>query len=150
MRPRPTLSKPLGLVCLAPAHLSATLPFVSFQSLTNCPRFATHSEPLSSQPITDCPICKSFALIIIQQCRGWVGPLCSNFPTFQPANLSTFRLPHTLPTLCFQSLTSVKFCNSFVLTFIQNARGVYVSPFLPSRTTDTLPHSAQKKGGIDP
>ncbi len=64
--------------CHLPADLiTSAAPFVAttnFQSLTNCPRFATDSEPLSFQPITNCPICKSFALITIQQCRGWVGP----------------------------------------------------------------------------
>src|SRR5713101_4424682 len=54
-------------------HESPFLPPLSFQSLTNCPRFATHSEPLSFQPITNCSICKSFVLIMIQQYPGWVG-----------------------------------------------------------------------------
>ncbi len=45
----------------------------SFQSLTNCPRFATHSEPLSFQPIMNCQVRKSFVLITIQQYPGWVG-----------------------------------------------------------------------------
>jgi hypothetical protein len=51
-----------------------------FQSLsprasrgTNCPRFATLSDPLYYQSITNCSISKSFVLITIQQCRGWVG-----------------------------------------------------------------------------
>ncbi len=59
-----------------PGH-SVCPPFFFCQPLTNCPRFATHSEPLSFQPITSCPFCKSFVLTTIQQCRGWVGLLCS-------------------------------------------------------------------------
>ncbi len=73
MRPRPPIYQPLGSIGLAPARLSNSLPFLSFQSLTNCPRFATLFQPLSFQPTTNCPICKSFVLITIQQCRGWVG-----------------------------------------------------------------------------
>jgi hypothetical protein len=67
------LSSPAARVLTPAACLSSTLPFVSFQSLTNCPRFPTLSEPLSFQPITNCPICKPFVLITIQQYRGWVG-----------------------------------------------------------------------------
>ncbi len=117
MRPRPTLSKSLGSVCLAPVRSSTNLPSVSFQSLTNCLCFATHSEILSFQPITNCPIFKSFVLITIQQCRGWVGPLCFNFPTFKPANLSTFHVPYILP--------SSVYANSFVCHSYENCRGVY-------------------------
>src|SRR5262250_3782038 len=36
------------------------------------------------------------------------------------------------PPLSFQSLTTIKFCNSFVLITIQNGRGVY--PLGPCRT----------------
>ncbi len=73
MRPRPPIYQPLGSIGLAPVRLSSFLPFLSFQSLTNCPRFATLSEPLSFQSITNRPICKPFVLITVQQCRGWVG-----------------------------------------------------------------------------
>jgi hypothetical protein len=73
MRPRPPLFKPLGSVRLAPAHLSTSLPSLSFQSLTNCPRFATHSEPSSFQSITNCPICKPFVLITIRNAGGVGG-----------------------------------------------------------------------------
>src|SRR5260370_22217159 len=77
------------------ARASSALPFVSFQSLsprasrgTNCPRFATHFEPLSFQPITNFPIYKSFVLILIQHAgrvravtflRPWNSPSC--FPS---------------------------------------------------------------------
>src|SRR3989442_10568533 len=51
-RPRPTRYKPLESVRLAPARLSTCLPFLSFQSLTNC------------------PICKPFVLTFIQNAGG--------------------------------------------------------------------------------
>ena len=51
-RPRPTLYKPLESIRLAPARLSTSLPFLSFQSLTNC------------------PICKPFVLTFIQHAGG--------------------------------------------------------------------------------
>ncbi len=54
-RPRPTLYKPLASVRLAPARLSSSLPFLSFQSLTNC------------------PICKPFVLTFIQHAGGVGG-----------------------------------------------------------------------------
>src|SRR5713226_1593270 len=54
-RPRPTLCKPLESVCLAPARVSTSLPFLSFQSLTNC------------------PICKPFVLTFIQDAGGVGG-----------------------------------------------------------------------------
>jgi hypothetical protein len=78
---------------------SPTLPSLFFQSLTNCPRFATYSEPVSFQPITNCSVCKSFVLITIQQCRRWVGVV----------GLLTKNL------LCLQELTSPErsLCNSF-------------------------------------
>jgi hypothetical protein len=64
-----------------------------FQSLANCPRFATLSQPISFQPLTNCPICKSFLLKTIQQYRGvWGVRLLSNFPTFKRA---TFKRPLT-------------------------------------------------------
>src|SRR5229473_6815777 len=71
MRPRPTLYKPLGSLRFAPARLSTSLPPLSFQSLTNCLRFATLSELLSFQAITNCPICNSFVLITIRNAGGW-------------------------------------------------------------------------------
>src|SRR5713101_9514617 len=83
MRPRSTLSKSLGAVRLAPAHASTNLPSLSFQSLTNCPRSATHSEPLSFQPITNCSVCKSFVLILIQNAGGVGTP-----SPFRTINLS--------------------------------------------------------------
>ncbi len=98
MRPRPTLSKPPASVCLAPVRSSTYLPSLSFQSFTNCPRFATHSEPLSFQPITNCPVCKSFVLITIQQCRGVGGS--PSAPTFQLSNLQTSQ--HSMFRIFFQ------------------------------------------------
>src|SRR5712692_10293270 len=41
----------------------------------------------------------------------------------QPVPLPPACSSNTLPLLSFQSLTTIKFCNSFVLPFIQNAGG---------------------------
>src|SRR5258707_3385852 len=71
MCPRPRLCQPRELVWLRHSHLLSSFLIPSFQTLTNCPRFITLSEPLSFQPITNCQICKPFVLMTIQQCRGW-------------------------------------------------------------------------------
>ena len=71
-RPRPTLDKPVESVRLAPARLSSSLPFLSFQSLTNC------------------PICKPFVLTFIQNAGGVGGTtpvLVSQQLCFTSANL---------------------------------------------------------------
>jgi hypothetical protein len=93
---------PLPVCSFVPltSHVQPLNSAFSFQSLTNCPRFATLSEPLSFQPITNCPICKSFALITIQQYRGWVGPPPTS-PTFRKHRSASiipfvFKLLHTL------------------------------------------------------
>ncbi len=62
-----------GLIRSSTTTPSSDLPSLSFQSLTNCPRFATHFESPSFQRVTNCPICKPFVLITIQQYPGWVG-----------------------------------------------------------------------------
>jgi hypothetical protein len=54
------------------ARSSSTLPSLSFQSLTNCPRFVIHSQSLSFQPVTNCPTCRPFVLKLIQH-AGDVG-----------------------------------------------------------------------------
>ena len=53
--------------------LSSPRASTNFQQLTNCLKFATHSEPASYQRVTNCPICKSFVLITIQQYPGCGG-----------------------------------------------------------------------------
>ncbi len=55
-RPRPTPYKPVESVRLAPARSSTSLPFLSSQSLTNC------------------PICKPFVLTFIQNAGVWGVP----------------------------------------------------------------------------
>jgi hypothetical protein len=45
-------------------------------------------------------------------------------------SLPPARSSNNLPSLSFQSLASIKFCNSFVLIFIQNARGCTPLPAL--------------------
>ena len=126
MRPRPTLSKSPGSVCLAPVRPSTDLPSISFQSLTNCPRFATHSVPLSFQPITDCPVCKSFVLITIQQCRGWAGPSAT---TSQPSSLQTFQ-----PSM-FRILFQVPYTLTPLFAILTKTAGVYTL----SSQTGTVP-----------
>jgi hypothetical protein len=148
MRPRPTFSKSLGLVVSRLRHLSATLPFVSFQSLTNFPRFVTHSEPLSFQPITNSPVCKPFVLITIQYNSaggGWV----SSAATFQPSNLQTSQAFtfHTLFQLfVFNHLHPSNFVTPLFLNSYKMP-GVYVPPFLPSRAIE--PSRTLRKEGRD-
>ena len=73
MRPRPTPYKPVESVCLALARLASSLPFLSFQSLTNC------------------PICKPFVLTFIQHAGGVGVPHLfsppNNAASFTSANL---------------------------------------------------------------
>ena len=73
-RRRPT-PFPDPLVCHLASYPSSPATFLSFQSLTNRPRFATLSEPLSFQPITTVKFCNLFVLITIQQRRGREDPL---------------------------------------------------------------------------
>ena len=77
-RPRPTLDKPLESVRLAPARSSTSLPSLSFQSLTNC------------------PICKPFVLIFIQNAGGVGVPHLfsppNNAASFTSANLCVLRV----------------------------------------------------------
>jgi hypothetical protein len=49
----------------------------------------------------------------------------------RPLSLPSARPSNILTSVSFQSLTSIKFCNSFVLIFIQNARGCVRTPLLP-------------------
>src|SRR5260370_5152674 len=109
------------------ARASSALPFVSFQSLsprasrgTNCPRFATHFEPLSFQPITNCPIDKSFVLILIQHAGGvgavtlllpWNGPACFPSIPFVFRRLRTLLRDGRHPTL-LESIRCVLFPSS--------------------------------------
>jgi hypothetical protein len=67
----------------SPHAITSPLPLLSFHSLTNCPRFATHFEPLSFQSITTVKFSKSFVLITTRNAGGWGYPLLSNFPTFK-------------------------------------------------------------------
>ncbi len=103
-----------------------------FQSLTNCPRFATHSQPLSFQPITNRPVCKSFVLITMQKCRGWVGPLCSTFPTCKPFNLPCLRNPFNCNTYERPPRFAVFWpkspsCNSFIrITYKNRLRNPFI------------------------
>jgi hypothetical protein len=61
IQPRPALFSPRTI--LGP---------LSFQSLTNCPPFATHWETLSFQSITNCKLCNSLVFKFVQNAR-WVG-----------------------------------------------------------------------------
>jgi hypothetical protein len=54
--------------------LTSALSFTYFQPLTNCPRLATPSVPLSFQQVTTINFCNSFLLITIQIAPGWVYP----------------------------------------------------------------------------
>src|SRR5712691_4815900 len=85
MCPRPTLYKPLESVRLAPARLSSSLPFLSFQSLTNC------------------PICKPFVLTFIQNAGGVGVP-----HLFSPPNNTTLPL-HLCESLCSRRLCVIFF-----------------------------------------
>ncbi len=98
------------------SHLPSPAASLCFQSLTNCLRFATHSEPLSFQPITNCPFCKSFVLKTIQHAGGVGGPSISS------------KVPYILPSsVC---------AKPFVSHSYENCRGVY--PFFPFWFTPSL------------
>jgi hypothetical protein len=106
--------------------LTSALSFTYFQPLTDCPRLATLSVPLSFQQVTT--IKWNYPTRIVHPERtgapgepgfgslGWgsEGSLCEP----EADTTKTFVL------LSFQSLTTVKFCNSFVLITIQIAPGV--------------------------
>lgn len=62
--------------CPAASRTPRFLPLSYFQSLTNCPRLAVVSEPLSFQALTNCSIFKLFVLITIQNGRRGSGFRC--------------------------------------------------------------------------
>jgi len=71
------------------------------QSLTNCPPLPPHVDSLSFQQLPNCPICKSFVLIFLQQCRGWrVLPSFPDAPKFR----IFFQVPYAVSPL-FATLT---------------------------------------------
>src|SRR2546425_11498752 len=86
-RPRPTLYKPLASVRLAPARSSTSLPSLSFQSLTNC------------------PICKPFVLIFIQNAGGVGGAA----PVLASQQLCFF----TSANLCVLGVSALSFSALF-------------------------------------
>ena len=136
------------------AHSSSTLLLVSFQSLTNCPRFATLSEPLSFQPITHCPICKSFVLILMQQCRGWVGVvgllteslLCLQELTSPERSLcNSFRCNTYEPLASVDSKRLAQTLNPLDATLTKKLGGVGVSRFCSCRNVPTLQRATFKR-----
>ena len=77
----------------------------NFQQLTNCLKFATLSEPLSSQSLPTVKFCNSFLLITIQIARGGYSPL--------PARHLKF---------CFNSLSGRGVRNSLELSETVNSK----------------------------
>jgi hypothetical protein len=83
---------------------------------------------------------KSFRMRSYKKCR--VSPAIP-YSSSSAAPSST-----TLPFFSFQSLTNCKFCNSFVLKLIQNARGV--SPFFPKWNQATDEDASPDLAGREP
>jgi hypothetical protein len=108
--------------------------FTNFQSLTNCPRFATHSEPLCFQPITNWPVCKSFVLTTIQQCRGCVG---ASLRAFKPFNLLTSK---QLPCNSIPLPSSPLFSKAYALFSATAAAQLFWSQLFA--------HSFYRHGGV--
>jgi hypothetical protein len=67
---------------MSPRPPNRRIPFspANFQSLTNCPRLATLSVPLSFQRVTTINFCNSFLLITIRIARGGGIPFTSCRP----------------------------------------------------------------------
>ncbi len=150
MRPHPTLSKSLGSVCLAPVRSSTNLPSISFQSLTNCLRFATHSEILSFQPITNCPICKSFALITIQHAGGVGEPVCLLTLCMLRSFQCVFQLSPLFSRFCalFCATTAMQlFSNQFVAHSFRRHGGVG-GPVITSKVPYIFPSSVCSKSFV--
>ncbi len=99
-RPRRAVPKnsPLAVRLLplpwCPASAVGACGYSSFPHESRVTNHESQSLPsLSFQPITNCPVCKSFVLIFIQQCRGLVGGAPgSNLLTFK---LATFKRHHS-------------------------------------------------------
>src|SRR5712692_2780126 len=89
----------------------------------------------------------------------WIGKILSHQPFMRPRRPVLFTSPIPVrsvqsslanrsrhrASLCFHSVTNCKFCNSFVLTFIQNAGGCTPLTSVPQsihfRSLRTLPCS---------
>ena len=79
------------------AHFALT----NSQSLTRRPHLPPHVDFLSFQQLPNCPISKSFVLIVLQQCRGWqVLPPFPDVPKFR----IFFQVPYAVSPL-FATLT---------------------------------------------
>ena len=153
---RPTFRRGITPFLSSLATRHSTLATVScFQSLTNCPRFATHSEPLSFQPITDCPFCKSFVLIFIQHAGG-VGVglwFWSQFSNFQMCDVQTlpvsifFRINTCEPLVTVDSKRLTQTLNPLDATLTKKP-GVGGSPAnLPTckrASSDTCPEGVHR------
>jgi hypothetical protein len=77
-----------------PASAVGACGYSSFPHESRVTNHESQSLPsLSFQPLTNCPFSKSFVLILMQQCRGWVGAAPgSNLVTFKVA---TFKRHHS-------------------------------------------------------
>jgi hypothetical protein len=77
------------------SFLTSALSFTYFQPLTDCPRLATLSAPLSFQQVTTIKFCNSFLLITIQIAPGWVYPPAAIGLKFHLKSLATDSLPRS-------------------------------------------------------
>ncbi len=109
LQPRPALLSPRSI--LGP---------LSFQSLTNCPPFATLFETLSFQSITNCLFFKLFVLITIQQYRGVPG--CGGS---KGLNRNLLRKDFDSP--CFHLSLFFSDCCALFCTFLHSRKTQLVS-----------------------
>jgi len=118
--------------CLATRHSPLT---------QDLPIFAPH-QVLSFHTITNCPICKSFVLITIQQCRGWgvVGALteiCSRRTLTPPASIYLFYF-QALARHFARTQNPTRSFSTVCALFAKNTRvGVSFFPKLPSSGAGT-------------
>jgi len=119
-----------------PDHFRTSPSFgsMNFQSPTNCLKSATHFLYLCFQSFPTIKSCNPFPLIILQQCRGWVGSsdqaassrtlsLAFLDPALIPWSLMPCfqRLAHSFARECFRSL----FASSGSALFCKTAVGVF-------------------------
>jgi len=147
-------SQSLNLFALSPCVPASLLPYLPSPSsrdakpvtvtpldsaLTDPSQVAENTAPLSPLEcaLTDCDAHKPFRMRSYKKCR--VSP---HFPSLSSFASCPSPLPTLSASLSFHALTNCKSCNFFVLTFIQNARGVY--PILP-KMEPSIPRGCESR-----
>jgi hypothetical protein len=96
---------------------------LSFQLLTNCTRFAAHSEPVSFQSVTNCPFYNPFVFIFIHV-MGGVPPRISPVVRALQRFLDLFPFfSHSCALFCTAGATQL-FWNQFVAHSFRRHGGI--------------------------